>query len=71
MTDWTEPDRSEERWSQPWEEAPFGFWAWLVGDGWEDSVGPEFMMAADEMWINDMTPYLDNYAPRARWVSDR
>lgn len=65
MTDWTEPDRSEERWSQPWEE-------WRERDSWflEDFPTPMFGMAFQEWLWSDFSGE-DFYAPRARWVSDR
>lgn len=64
---WTEPDRSEERWLQPWEEqygqafAPF----------WVHFAGPMWQMAARAEWEMDFFGEHDFFTPRARWVSDR
>lgn len=66
MIDWTEPDTSEERWMQPWEEGAFDAVEWP-----EEWAGPEYWFAKDHTWIHEMTIYSDFYAPRARWVSDR
>ena len=70
MTDWTEPDRSEERWLQPWEDGEFTSSSDCL---WGE--GPEFWMAMDEVlgWFDLDGGHFttDFFTPRARWVSDR
>lgn len=66
MTDWTEPDRSEERWLPSPEWGAFDMVEWP-----EEWAGPEYWFAKDCVWIHEMTIYPDGYAPRARFVSDR